>query len=358
MIRNALASTLRAAAPHTTLRAGSASFSALPRSVAASFASQRAFHVWQHKDNTVKHVPAEALPTGQYNPGIAPPVETLGVDAVLSGNLSSAKSPTPAIFTEFSLAGKTAVITGGNGGLGLEIALGYVEAGATVYALDIHDEPSAEFKAVARHCRDLLGQELHYISMDVTNQEDTWKTMEYISKESGRLDVLVAGAGVLQTHDALEYPKEEWDKLFAVNSTGVFLSAQGAAREMIKSPHIKGSIILIASMSGSVVNHSHRWAAYNSSKSAVLQMARNLAAEWGELGIRVNSLSPGHIRTKMTAKYLDANPELLNKWSNSNPLGRIGRSAEIRGVSIWLASQASSFCTGSDIIVSGGHQIW
>lgn len=238
-------------------------------------------------------------------------------------------------------------MTGGNGGLGLEMALGYLEAGADVYALDLPDEPSDEFKIVARHCKRLLGRELHYISMDVTSQEDSWKTMEHIAKESGRLDILVAGAGVLQTHDALEYPKEEWDKLFAVNTTGVFLSAQAAARQMVNIPDVQGSIILIASMSGSVVNHSHKWAAYNSSKSAVLQMARNLAAEWGDRNIRVNSISPGHIRTKMTANYLDKNPELLDKWSKSNPLGRIGRSAEIRGVALWLASQASSFCTVS-----------
>lgn len=170
----------------------------------------------------------------------------------------------------------------------------------------------------------------------------------------------------------------------------VFLTARAAARQMHAQPGVHGSIILIASMSGSIVNRDHHWVAYNASKSAVLQMGRNLAAEWGPHQIRVNCLSPGHIRTRMTAAYLDENPHLLAKWSGSNPLGRIGRSAEIRGVAVWLASgefeaedasriprlevetkllnsspsihlsppDASSFCNGSDVTVSGGHQIW
>jgi NAD(P)-dependent dehydrogenase (short-subunit alcohol dehydrogenase family) len=182
--------------------------------------------------------------------------------------------------------------------------------------------------------------------------------MEAIVEDSGRMDICVAAAGILQTYNALDYPAEAFRKMFDVNTLGVFLTARAAARQMYKQPEIHGSIILIASMSGSIVNRDHHWVAYNSSKSAVLQMGRNLAAEWGPHDIRVNCISPGHIRTRMTSVYLDENPHLLAKWSNSNPLGRIGRSAEIRGVAVWLASPASSFCNGADITVSGGHGIW
>ena len=119
-----------------------------------------------------------------------------------------------------------------------------------------------------------------------------------------------------------------------------------------------GSIILIASMSGSITNRGHAWVAYNTSKSAVVQMGRSMACELGEDAIRVNTISPGHIRTRMTAKVLDAKPEQEEKWAGANPLGRIGHVHEVRGVVAWLASDASTFCTGSDILVSGGHHAW
>lgn len=103
----------------------------------------------------------------------------------------------------------------------------------------------------------------------------------------------------------------------------------------------------------------HAWVSYNTSKSAVLQMARSMACELGKKDIRVNSLSPGHIYTSYAqVRILDKQPHLLDKWSDLNPMGRIGRTDELRGVIAWLASDASSFCTGSDIIVSGGHHSW
>lgn len=142
-----------------------------------------------------------------------------------------------------------------------------------------------------------------------------------------------------------------------MNTSGVLYTAQAAGQQMLRFGNT-GSIILIASMSGSITNRDHAWVSYNSSKSAVLQMARSMACELGTKNIRVNSLSPGHIYTKMTAAYLDAQPGLLEKWSNSNPIGRIGRPDELRGVVAWLASDASSFCTGSDILVNGGHHVW
>ncbi|MBW0533797.1 hypothetical protein O181_073512 [Austropuccinia psidii MF-1] len=112
---------------------------------------------------------------------------------------------------------------------------------------------------------------------------------------------------------------------------------------------IPGSIILVASLSGSITNKDHPWIAYNTSKSAVIQMARSMACELGPSAIRVNSLSPGHIRTPMTAKFLDQNPDLEAQWSSLNPLGRLGKPHELRGVIAWLASDASTFCTGSEL---------
>ena len=162
----------------------------------------------------------------------------------------------------------------------------------------------------------------------------------------------------MQTYPALEYPIEQFRRVLEVNTTGAFITAQAAGRVMHAQPNVTGSIILIASMSGTVVNRDQQWVAYNTSKSAVLQLSRNLAAEFGPKKIRVNTISPGYIRTNLVADQLDADPDMLNRWSNANPMGRIGRPHELRGVAVWLASEASSFCNGADIIVSGGHTIW
>jgi len=142
-----------------------------------------------------------------------------------------------------------------------------------------------------------------------------------------------------------------------VNVNGVLYTAQAAGRQMVRLG-IPGSIILIASMSGSIANQGQHWVAYNTSKSAVVQMARSMAVELGPNRIRVNSISPGYILTKMTEAFLKPQPELHAKWASHNPLGRLGNPDELRGVTLWLAGDTSTFCTGSDIIVDGGHRAW
>ena len=281
------------------------------------------------------------------------------MNAVLNLRPESLNRHTTSIFAEFSLEGKTAVVTGGNRGLGLEMALAFVEAGAHVYVIDQAPEPCEDFKRVAEHCH-MLNRQIEFITADVTNSDQMNEAMRYIEKDSRTrsLDICVANAGIMQTHPAIDYPADEFRKVMEVNTTGVFITAQAAARVMRQRPDLTGSIILTASMSGTVVNRDQEWTAYNTSKSAVLQLGRNLAAEWGPYGIRVNTLSPGYFRTNLVADQLDSNPELLQRWSEANPMGRIGYPHELRGVVVWLASNASSFCNGADIIVSGGHTIW
>lgn len=132
----------------------------------------------------------------------------------LRENPNDGDTHTTTIFSEFSLEGKTACVTGGNGGLGLEMALAFVEAGAHVYAVDVPEQPSEEFKIVAEHCR-IMNRDLKYISASVTNDDEINAVMEFIVKDSGTdsMDVCVAAAGILGTYDALEYPVEDFKKV-------------------------------------------------------------------------------------------------------------------------------------------------
>jgi NAD(P)-dependent dehydrogenase (short-subunit alcohol dehydrogenase family) len=245
------------------------------------------------------------------------PEKLIGVAAAIKALEDPNFVARPEIFNEFSLKGRVAVVTGGNGDLGLEMALGMCEAGATVYCLDLPEKPSSDLEAASKYAV-RLGSRLVYRQCNVIDQQGIWAVFEDIANAEGRLDICITAAGILQTYSALDYPAEEWrkvmdvkfvfssvrpcrpctDKSLCFSANGVFFSAQAAARQMAKAGN-GGSIILIASMSGSITNRGHPWTAYNTSKSAVLQMARSLACELGPQRIRVNSLSPGHIYTKL-----------------------------------------------------------
>ncbi|KAJ3729153.1 hypothetical protein DFJ43DRAFT_484613 [Lentinula guzmanii] len=293
----------------------------------------------------------------------------VGVEAALQTPINPSSTTPRKIFSEFAIPDRVGIVSGGGRGLGLEMAMALCEAGArAIYCLDIHDKPSEEWEAVREYVGRLKPLEqnsssnsssrLEYVKVDVTDQNAVWRSVKEIGDKEGRMDVCIAAAGVLKPEkDVLEYPGEEFSEVMNINVNGVLYTAQAAGQQMRRFGN-KGSIILIASMSGSITNHGHAWIAYNTSKSAVLQMTRSMACELGGEGIRVNSLSPGHIYTRMTAQYLDSQPHLFTKWSSLNPLGRLGRADEMRGVVAWLASDASTFCTGSDILVSGGHHAW
>ncbi|KAJ8074782.1 hypothetical protein PM082_019107 [Marasmius tenuissimus] len=328
---------------------------------------------WRHTPRLLSTTPSLRAPKEQSVSPLAP----IGVAAAYEAKSDPSQKPKPKIFDEFALTDRVGIVSGGNRGLGLEMALALCEAGArAIYCFDLPETPSEDWQTTKEFVDRLgNGSRLEYVSVDITNQAEAWKKAEEVGNKEKRMDVCIAAAGILKAHtDCLEYPSPQFQQVMNVNVNGVLYTAQAAGRQMRRFGN-SGSIILIASMSGTITNrvgspsrgsHSdadsniqdHAWVSYNSSKSAVLQMARSMACELAKENIRVNSLSPGHIYTKMTAAYLDSQPHLLDKWSNLNPMGRIGRSDEMRGVVAWLASDASSFCTGSDILVSGGHHSW
>ncbi|KAF5353000.1 hypothetical protein D9758_007954 [Tetrapyrgos nigripes] len=292
-------------------------------------------------DGNVETPPNAQLRDMQSENSVSP-LAPIGVAAAVQAKADPSSVPVrPKIFDEFALRDRVGMISGGNRGLGLEMAMALCEAGArAVYCLDLNKEPSEDWVTV-KDFVGKMGSRLEYVSVDVTDQNAIWGAGEKIGDKEGRMDFCVAAAGILKAHTpCLGYPEKQFRDVMNVNVNGVFFTAQAAGRQMERFG-TPGSIVLIASMSGSITNHGHAWTSYNSSKSAVIQMARSMACELAPLNIRVNSLSPGHIYTKMTAAYLDAQPHLLQKWSSLNPMGRIGRVDEMRGPIVWLALLAS-----------------
>lgn len=257
---------------------------------------------------------------------------------------------------EFALTDKVVLVTGGARGLGLVEAEALIEAGAIVYALDRLPEPSEDFARIQAKAT-TLGTKLEYRRIDVRDTELLNSVVENIANVEGRMDGLVAAAGIQQETPALEYTAKDANTLLEVNVTGVFMTAQAAAKQMIRFGN-GGSIVMIASMSGTIANKGLICPVYNASKAAVLQLGRNLAAEWGQYKIRVNTISPGYIVTQMVEMLFVEYPERREEWPKQNMLGRLSRPEEYRGATVFLISDASSFMTGSDLRMDGGHAAW
>ncbi|KAF2643231.1 NAD(P)-binding protein [Massarina eburnea CBS 473.64] len=261
------------------------------------------------------------------------------------------------VLAEFSLQGKVVLVSGAARGLGLTQAEALLEAGAIVYALDRLEQASADFDVIAQRAEKELNTSLSYRRIDVRDVVALNKIVEEIATKHGRIDGLVAAAGIQQETSALEYTAEDANLMFEVNITGVFMTAQAVAKQMIKHGN-GGSMVLIGSMSGSIVNKGLICPAYNASKAGVLQLARNLAAEWGEHKIRVNTISPGYIVTEMVEELFKKYPERRADWATQNMLGRLSAPKEYRGAAVFLISDASSFMTGADVKIDGGHSAW
>lgn len=231
-----------------------------------------------------------------------------------------------------------------------------------VYCLDRQPEPK-EFMEAQKRVRPEFGGEVHFKQVDVRNNENLNYVIRTIAEEHQRLDGLIAAAAVQQIRPSVDYTPEEVKDMLDINYTGVFMTATAVARQMMRYK-CRGSICLIASMSGHIANKGLITPVYNSSKAAIIQLTRNLAMEWARLdengqgGIRVNALSPGNILTPMVLKNFEEVPGLREEWENENMLGRISKPEEYKGAALFLLSKASSFMTGASMVIDGGYTAW
>jgi NAD(P)-dependent dehydrogenase (short-subunit alcohol dehydrogenase family) len=243
------------------------------------------------------------------------------------------------------LKGKVALVTGGGRGIGQCVARGLANAGAEVAILQRSD-PQGSIDMIQAD-----GNRAYWVRADVVDELAVDKAIQAVLERSGKIDVVFNNAGICIHKGALEASVEEWRQVIDVNLTGEYIVARAAARVMIEKG-IRGSIINMASMSGTIVNLPQWQASYNASKAGVIHMTKSLAIEWADKGIRVNSLSPGYIATPMAT---DTPKEMRDAWDRLIPLHRMGKAEELVAAVIYLARDASTYTTGSDLIVDGGY---
>jgi NAD(P)-dependent dehydrogenase (short-subunit alcohol dehydrogenase family) len=251
---------------------------------------------------------------------------------------------------DFRLDQRVALVTGAASGIGRRIAIGLAEAGADVGCLDLAgpglDAATADIERIGRRAV--------AVAADVTNAADLAAAVTRIESELGPLRFAVNSAGIANAAPAEEMSLEQWQRVIDINLTGVFLSCQAEARAMLA--HERGSIVNIASMSGTIVNRGLLQAHYNSSKAAVAHLTKSLAMEWCRRGIRVNAISPGYTATPMNLRPEVA--EQVQQFEADTPLGRMAGVDELVGPAVFLLSDAASFCTGVDLLVDGGFTCW
>ena len=248
------------------------------------------------------------------------------------------------ILEQFNLAGKVAIVTGASRGLGAGMAIGLAEAGADLVVVASSarlQETVEKIKALGRRC---LG-----IQADLFDTKVIPQIIDATLKEYGRIDILINCAGIIRRAPAIEFSEKDWDEVIQINQKATFFLCQAAAREMVKQK--KGKIINIASLlsfQGGIIVPS-----YTASKSAVAGLTKALANEWAPLGINVNAIAPGYMATEMTEalqKSAERAPAILARI----PAGRWGTPEDMKGLAVFLASDAAEYLQGQVIAVDGG----
>lgn len=252
--------------------------------------------------------------------------------------------------TLFDLTHKVALVTGGSRGLGKEMAEGLAEAGAALMLVARREEwlkPTvAEMQARGFRCEGVLA--------DVAKPSDIQKAVEHTLANYGHIDILVNNAGISWGAPAEDMPLDKWQMVIDTNLTAPFLLCQAVGREMIKQKF--GRIINIASIAGMIATLPgvQDTAGYNAAKGGLLSLTRELAAKWAKHNIRVNAIAPGFFSTRMADKVIEHARATIEAIT---PMGRIGAPGELKGVAVFLASDASNYITGQTIVVDGGASI-
>lgn len=245
------------------------------------------------------------------------------------------------------LDGLNAIVTGGSRGIGEACVFALAREGANVaIAVNVSTE---EAEGVAEKAKK-LGVDVYVLQCDVANPNDVKVMVDNVMKRWGKIDILVNNAGMTHGSAAEDLSFQDWQRMIDVNLTGVFLCAQAVGKKMIEHG-TKGSIINISSICGHIIVVPQKQCHYNASKGGVGMLTKSLAVEWADRGIRVNTISPGYIKTKI----LDFAKELHPIWIEKTPMKTMGQPEDIAEAVLYLASPKSKYVTGADWIIDGGY---
>lgn len=298
-------------------------------------------------DKSTLNVPESAARVPYDSP--APPADHDAVNPVSKKTYEAL----PHTMKSMSVYGKTIIVTGGARGLGNHMARACAEAGAkNIVIFDANQELGDQ---AAAELHEKSGLPVSFFKVDVRDGAAINAAVDSVVELYGAPDALVNAAGIADSNIKAEtYDPAMFRRLIDINLTGTFLMSQAVGRAMMAAGK-PGSLILVASMSGSIVNYPQEQSCYNASKAGVIQFAKSIGAEWAKHGIRVNCISPGYMDTALNrVPALDAQKKI---WRSLTPQNRLGNVDELNGLCVFLASDSSSFMTGSNVVVDGGYSV-
>jgi len=271
----------------------------------------------------------------------------------------------------FSLEGKTCVVTGAARGLGKEFLTAFASSGAKGACIDLSlPAANSAVKAIRDHVDQISGIHLNVpaedvkssprpdlkgYACDVTSESAVKATFSSILNDFGKIDVVVTAAGMVENFQAEKYEYDRWKSMLDVNLNGTWLWAREAGKYWLEKG-LKGNFIAVSSISSLICVKPQKQVAYNASKAAVSMMVKSLCTEWAPHGIRVNAISPGYMKTDLIIELLEKEGKHMEEdWIKDIPMGRMAHPSELQGTIVWMASDASSYLNGSDIVVDGGY---
>ena len=250
------------------------------------------------------------------------------------------------IIDKFRLDGKKAYVTGGARGIGKSVALAFAQAGADVAVVDLDldgaEKTADEIKS--------YGVKSIAVKADISKPEDVDKMIKEIVNAFGTIDVAFNNAGICINKNVEDMSLEEWRKVIDVNLTGTYMTTKAVGLIMVKNR--KGSIINTASMAAHIIPDAQNHCAYSASKAGIIHLSKALAMEWAPYNVRVNCISPGYTATELTKDVIKP------RWAERTPMKRVATPEDMQGAALYLASDASLYTTGIDILVDGGYCCW